>query len=101
MVGNILSHNWSGAARSVISAGSNIVSGNTLAVRAAIAEIPLQRGANVTPAAFDRMVGDTIRKIQAVQRLAQNGGRVTAGAIASAIQQGRKKRTKAERLFSR
>lgn len=100
-VGHILSHNWSGAARSVIAAGSNAVTGNTPAVRAAIAEILLQRGANVTPAALDRMVGDTIRKIQDVQRLAQNGGRVTAGAIANAVQQGRKKRTKAERLFSR
>jgi hypothetical protein len=101
LVGHILSHNWSGAARSVISAGSNIYSGNTPAVRAAIAEILLQRGANVTPATLDRMVGETIKKIQAVQRLAQNGGRVTAGAIANAVQQGRKKRTKAERLFSR
>jgi hypothetical protein len=100
MVGQILSGNWSGAARSVISAGSNIVSGNTPAVRAAVAEILLQRGASVTPAALDRMVGETIRKIQRVQRLAQSGGRVTAGAIASAVQQSNKK-PKANRLFSR
>jgi len=100
MVGQLLSGNWQGAARSVISAGSNAITGNTPAVRAAVAEILLQRGASVTPAALDRMIGETIRKIQAVQRLAQNGGRVTAGAIASAVQQSNKK-SKANRLFSR
>jgi hypothetical protein len=101
MVGQILSGNFQGAARSLISAGSSIYSGNTPAVRAAVAEILLQRGAATTPAALDRMVGETIRKIQAVQRLAQNGGRVTAGMIANAVQQANKKQTKAERLFRR
>jgi hypothetical protein len=101
LVGQVISGNWSGAARSVLSAGSNIVSGNTPAVRAAVAEILLQRGAATTPAALDRMVGQTIRKLEAVQRLAQNGGRVTAGAISSAVQQANKKQTKAERLFGR
>ena len=101
MVGQLLTGNWSGAARSVISAGSNVVSGNTPAVRQAVADILMTRGSNVNAAQFQRMVDDTIRKIQAVQRLAQNGGRVTAGAIANAVQQGKSKRTKAERLFSR
>jgi hypothetical protein len=101
LVGQVISGNWSGAARSVLSAGSNIVSGNTPAVRAAVAEILLQRGAATTPAALDRMVGQTIRKLEAVQRLAQNGGRITAGAISNAVQQANKKQTKAERLFGR
>jgi hypothetical protein len=101
MVGQLLSGNWSGAARSLLSAGSNVMTGNTPAVRAAVAEILLQRGAATTPAALDRMVGQTIRKIQAAQRLAQNGGRITAGALANAVQQANKKQTKAERLFGR
>jgi hypothetical protein len=99
LVGQVISGNMAGAARSVIAAGSNIVSGNTPAVRAAVAEILLQRGANVTPAALDRMVGDTIRKIQDVQRLAMNGGRVVAGAVAQAP--AATKKPKANRLFSR
>ncbi|SHM40993.1 hypothetical protein [Bradyrhizobium lablabi] len=84
LVGQVLSGNWSGAARSVISAGSNVITGNTPAVRAAVADILLQHGANVTPAALDRMVGETIRKIQTVQRVAMNGGRVAAGVAAEA-----------------
>jgi hypothetical protein len=98
LVGQVLSGNWSGAARLVIAAGQNVLTGNTPAVRAAVAEILLQRGANVTPSRLDQMVGETIRKLQAVQRLTQNGGRITAGAIASAVQQSNK-RTKTERLF--
>lgn len=99
LVGQVLSGNWSGAARSVISAGSNVVTGNTPAVRAAVSDILLQRGANVTPAALDRMVGETIRKIQTVQRLTMGGGRVAAGAAAQAPEA--TKKPKANRLFSR
>ena len=98
LVGQIVTGNWSGAARSVISAGSNAITGNTPAVRAAVADILLQRGANVTPAALDRMVGETIRKIQTVQRLAMNGGRVAAGAAAQAPE-ATKKKSKATRIF--
>lgn len=97
LVGQVLSGNWSGAARSAISAGSNAITGNTPAVRAAVADILLQRGANVTPAALDRMVGETIRKIQTVQRLAMNGGRVAAGAAAEAPEATKK----ANRIFRR
>ena len=63
LVGQVISGNVAGAARSVIPAGSNIVSGNTPAVWAAVAEILLQRGANVTPAALDRTAGETIRRL--------------------------------------
>lgn len=99
LVGQVLSGNWSGAARNVIAAGSNVITGNTPAVRAAVADILLQRGANVTQAQLDRMVGDTIRKIQTVQRLAMGGGRVAAGAAAQAPEA--TKKPKANRLFSR
>jgi hypothetical protein len=80
LVGQVLSGNWSGAARSVLAAGQNAMTGNTPAVRAAVAEILLQRGVNLTPARLDQMVGETIRKIQNVQRAAMGGGRVAAGA---------------------
>ena len=84
LVGQVLSGNWSGAARSVIAAGQNALTGNTPAVRAAVAEILLQRGTNLTPARLDQMVGETIRRIQNVQRAAIAGGRVAAGALAEA-----------------
>lgn len=93
LVGQVLSGNWSGAARSVISAGSNVVTGNTPAVRAAVADILLQRGTSVTRAELDRMVGETIRRIQTVQRLAMNGGRVAAGAAAQAPEAMKKPRS--------
>jgi hypothetical protein len=44
----------------------------------------LQHGANVTPAALDRLVGETVRKIQMVQQLARSGARAVAGAVAVA-----------------
>jgi hypothetical protein len=94
LVGQVFSGNWAGAARSVLAAGQNAMTGNTPAVRAAVAEILLQRGVNTTPSRLDQMVGETIRKLQAAQRLAQNGGRVTAGAIASAVQQSKSKRSR-------
>ena len=97
LVGQVLSGNMAGAARSVIAAGSNVVTGNTPAVRQAVAEILLQRGAATTPAALDRMVGETIRKIQAAQRLAMHGGRVAAGAAAETPEATKK----AKRIFGR
>jgi hypothetical protein len=60
------------------------VTGNTPAVREAVANILLQHGATVTPAALDKMVGETVRKIQFVQELARNGARVAGGAVAVA-----------------
>lgn len=81
LVGQVLSGNISGAARSIIAAGSNAITGNTPAVRAAVAEILLQRGA-ATKANLDRMVETTIRKLERAQRLAMQSGRVAAGAAA-------------------
>lgn len=84
MVGHLLAGNYGAAVKSIIHAGSRAVTGNTPAVREAVANILLQRGASVTPANLDRMVGETVRKIQMVQQLAQNGARVVAGAAAVA-----------------
>jgi hypothetical protein len=82
VVGHIVSGNWGGAVRSLIHAGSRAVTGNTPAVREAVANILLQHGANVTPTNLERMVGETVRKIQTVQNLAINSARVGAGALA-------------------
>lgn len=84
VVGHVLSGNYAGAVRSLIQAGSNAINGNTPAVRAEVARILLQRGANVTPAQLDQLVGQTIRQIEFVQALARNGGRAAAGALAVA-----------------
>lgn len=84
MVGHLLSGNMVGAVKSVIHAGSRVVTGNTPAVREAVANILLQHGASATPAALDRMVGETVRKIQLVQELARTGSRAVGGAVAVA-----------------
>jgi hypothetical protein len=84
VVGHIISGNWGGAVRAAIHAGSRAMTGNTPAVRAAVANILLQHGANVTPAALDQMVGATIARIQMVQQLAQGSARVAGGAVAVA-----------------
>jgi hypothetical protein len=84
VVGHVISGNYGGAVKSLIHAGSRAVTGNTPAVREAVANILLQHGATVTPAALDKMVGETVRKIQFVQELARNGARVAGGAVAVA-----------------
>lgn len=82
LIGQVLSGNWSGALRSVISAGSNALSGNTPAVRQAVADILLTRGGNVNAAQFQRMLDETVQRIVSVQRLARSMGRGAAGGLA-------------------
>lgn len=82
VVGHILHGNYAAAARHLISAGSNAVTGNTARVRQAVADILLRNGTNVTPAQLDQMVGETVRRIQFVQELARTGKNVASGAIA-------------------
>jgi hypothetical protein len=84
VVGHVISGNWGGAVRSLIHAGSRAITGNTPQVRQAVANILLQHGANVTPAQLDQLVGQTVQRIQFVQQLAQNAGRVAGGAAAVA-----------------
>lgn len=84
LVAQVLSGNWSGALRSTLAAGQNALSGNTAQVRQAVADILLQRGANMSPAALQRMVDDTTRRIQQVQNMARSLGRGAAGGVAIA-----------------
>lgn len=84
LVGQIISGNWTGALRSVIASGSNALSGNTPAVRQAVADILLTRGNNINPAQFQRMLDETVQRIQQVQRMARSMGRGAAGGLAIA-----------------
>jgi hypothetical protein len=82
LVGQVLSGNWTGALRSVIASGSNALSGNTPAVRQAVADILMTRGSNVSAAQFQRMIDQTVQRIQQVQRMARSAGRGAAGGLA-------------------
>lgn len=82
LVGQVLSGNWGGALRSVLATGSNALSGNTPAVRQAVADMLMTRGQGANPAQFQQMIDQTIRQIQQMQRLAQSMGRGAAGGLA-------------------
>lgn len=85
LVTQVLSGNWSGALRSMLAAGQNALTGNTAQVRQAVADILLQRGANMSPAALQQMVDQTVQRIQQVQRIARSMGRGAAGGLAVAV----------------
>lgn len=78
VVGHIVTGNWTAAAGSMIHAGVRGVTGNTPAVRKAVADILLQNGARINGPALDAMVTKTIRDLQFVQQLARS----SAGAAA-------------------
>lgn len=82
LIGNVLSGNWHGALRSVLSAGHTALTGNTPAVRAAVGNMLLDRGVN--PANLQAAIGNTVQRIQFIQNLARNAGRGAAGALATA-----------------
>jgi len=82
LVGQVLSGNWGGAMRTALAAGQNALSGNTAQVRQAVADILLQRGANMSPAALQRMVDEATRRIDTIRQIAQQLGRGAAGGLA-------------------
>lgn len=84
LVGQVLQGNWSGALRSVLASGSNALSGNTPAVRQAVADILMTRGGNVSAAQFQRMIDQTVQRIQSVQNMARSLGRGASGGLAVA-----------------
>ncbi|MBR1122102.1 hypothetical protein JQ628_11300 [Bradyrhizobium lablabi] len=81
LVGQLLSGNWSGALRTSLAAGQNALTGNTAQVRQAVADILLQRGSNMSPAALQRMVDETTRRIQQIQMITRSMGRAAAGGL--------------------
>jgi len=84
LVTQIGTGNMSGAVRTLLGAGQNALTGNTPAVRQAVADILLRRGPNLNPAEFQRMLNDTVQRIQQVQQMARSAGRGAAGALAVA-----------------
>ena len=82
LVGQVLSGNWGGAMRTALAAGQNALSGNTAQVRQAVSDILLQRGANMSPAALQRMVDETTRRIDTIRQITQQLGRGAAGGVA-------------------
>jgi hypothetical protein len=82
LVGHIVSGNWTGALKSALASGSNALSGNTPAVRKAVADILLTRGQNASPAAFQKMIDETVQRIRQVQNMARSMGRGAAGGLA-------------------
>lgn len=80
LVHNVITGNWHGALRSVLSAGHTMMTGNTPAVRAAVGRMLLNRGVN--PANLQAAIGNTVARIQFIQNLSRNLGRGAAGALA-------------------
>lgn len=82
LVGQVLSGNWGGALRSTLAAGQNALTGNTAQVRQAVADILLQRGANMSPAALQRMVDEATRRIDTLRQIARQLGRGGSAGLA-------------------
>jgi hypothetical protein len=82
VVSSVLTGNYGGALRGLLASGANGMTGNTPAVRQAVSDILLTRGGNANTAQFQRMLDETVRRIQMVQRLAQSMGRGAAGGLA-------------------
>ncbi len=84
IIRDALTGNYGGVARRALGAVSNGLSGNTPEVRAEIARQLLQNGANVSPAALQQMVDQTIARQQFVQQIARALGRGGSGGLAIA-----------------
>jgi hypothetical protein len=73
VVGHVVTGNWTAAIGSMLHAGVRGVTGNTPAVRKAVADILLQNGARLSGPALDAMVTRTIGQLQFIQQLARSG----------------------------
>ena len=80
LIGNVISGNWHGAIRNVLSAGHTALTGNTPAVRAAVGRMLLDRGVNAQN--LQAAISHTVARIQFMQQLARGAGRAGAGALA-------------------
>ena len=80
LVANIITGNWHGAIRNVLSAGHTALTGNTAPVRESVGRMLLDRGVN--PKNLQQAIGKTIARIQFIENLARGTGRAGAGALA-------------------
>ncbi len=80
IVGDIIHGNWAGAARHLLTAGSNALTGNTSAVRQEVGRLLMMRGGNVTGQQLGNMLNQAVQTIQARQFLMRRlGSGVIAG----------------------
>jgi hypothetical protein len=82
LIKNIITGNWHGAVRSVLSAGHTALTGNTAPVRESVGRMLLDQGVN--PANLQKAIGETVKRIQFVQNIARNIGRGASGGLAIA-----------------
>lgn len=80
MIGNILTGNFTGALHQALGSVTNGITGNTPAVRRAVAQILLARG--TPPAELQRMLDQTVQRITETQQMAQRASRTLAGTLA-------------------
>lgn len=80
MIGHVLHGNWMGALRSAMGSIANGLTGNTAAVREQVARTLLNR--NLPPAAFQRILEDTVARIERINGFARIAGRGLAGGLA-------------------
>lgn len=73
-----------GAARGVLSAGANAMTGNTPEVRAEVGRLLTMRGNNVSPQQLQGIMDEAVRNVQRRQLTAAIMGRGGAGALAVA-----------------
>lgn len=84
LIGHALTGNWGGVARGLLSAGQNVLTGNTPAVRAEVGRILTMRGGNVTPQQLQGILEEAVNRIRARQAIAAQLGAAGRGALAVA-----------------
>jgi hypothetical protein len=82
LIGQVLTMDAHGAVRSILAAGSNLMTGNTPAVRQQVANVLLRNGSNLAPGQLRDMVQNTVARIQFYQNIARNLGRGGAAGLA-------------------
>lgn len=80
-VGHTLSGNMMGALKSVLSAGSNALTGNTAQVREQVAKILLANGQNMEPGALQRVLDRTMKRIETIRKAQQALTRAGSAAL--------------------
>lgn len=81
---NVLQGNYTGALRSALTAGQNMLTGNTPEVRQAVANILLQRGPNLPPQVLQQMIDRATQRINNVARVANQLMAAGRGGVAVA-----------------
>lgn len=81
IIGQLLTGNIGGVARTALQAGRNAMTGNTPAVREEVGRILTMRGGNVTPQELQRILDEATQRIAARQAIAAQLGRGAAAGV--------------------